>query len=172
MQTDRQNKINKLEEIEEAIGYELPSAVRYACLTDTQVVHAAMLVNNRTGEILAHAINKRICSLDVKVTSRLSVHAEQELFYTLETKLAKNLLTTNQLRGKKTLISLRFDRNGNISHSKICSACAKIIEKKYSHFVNHVMYVDKNNKMSTISVAEMCEISTPSRGDKRIRNLV
>jgi hypothetical protein len=34
------------------------------------------------------------------------------------------------------------------------------------------MYVDKNKKMCTISVLEMCEISTPSRGDKRIRNLV
>ena len=164
--------MNKLEEIEDAIGYELPNAVRYACLNDTQVVHAAMLVNERTGEILAHAINKRICSLDVKVTSRLSIHAEQELFYTLEEKVSKNLLAANQLRGKKTLISLRFDRNGHISHSKICSACAQIIRKKYDHFVNDVMYVDKNKQMSTISVVEMCEIATPSRGDKRIRNLL
>lgn len=158
--------------IEEAIGYELPRAVRYACLNDTQVVHAAMLANERTGEILAHATNKRICSLDVKVTSRLSIHAEQELFYTLETKLSKNLLTPNQMRGNKTLISLRFDRNGQISHSKIYSACAQILEKKYGHFVNNVTYVDKNKNMRTISVTEMCEIATPSRGDKRIRNLV
>jgi transcriptional regulator of aromatic amino acid metabolism len=53
---------------------------------------------------LAHAINKRICSLDVKVTLRLSIHAEQELFYTSEEKVSKNLLAANQLRGKKTLI--------------------------------------------------------------------
>ena len=153
------------EEIENELGCKIPDAIKYI---DPDGLHAALLINERTGEVIAYGINKRICTMNLPHDgcTRYTVHAEQEMLCNY-TKIQRQLKFNGNGRGQKTLVSLRFNRNGVSGNSKICSACAKMITNKCRGFIRNVKYMDDTKNWREVPVSEICDIAIPSSGDKR-----
>ena len=76
--------MTNFKEIENILGCKLPSIITYLDRNGPPFVHSALLINNRTSEILAYAVNKCVCSRLVDLTARITVHAEQELLYAMD----------------------------------------------------------------------------------------
>ena len=152
------------EEVEKRLGCELPNAIKFYDPGGPGIVHVALLFNQRTRNILSYAINKRVCPDTIPDNAQITVHAEQEL-------LQRHCIAKpkSQIRGVKSLISLRFNRNGRMGNSRVCTACANMISNKCKNMIDNVIYVDREQNWHEISIEEMCEIATPSSGDKRRR---
>ena len=160
------------EDIEERLGCRLPDAIKYVSANSPLIQHVALLFNKRTKQILSYATNKRICDETNYVRdcrTRISVHAEQELL----NKCGRQMrIPKNQFRGQKTLISLRFNRSGQMGHSRVCLACAHMISKKCRDWISNIVYMDDSNNLREVSIDEMCCQAIPSSGDKRCRGNV
>ena len=156
------------EDIEERLGCRLPAAIKYVSDNSPLIQHVALLFNQRTRQILSYATNKRITGKQYydDCCTRISVHAEQELLHKCSRQLR---IPKNQFRGQKTLISLRFNRSGQMGHSRVCAACAQMISNKCRDLISNIMYMDDNNTLREVSIDEMCYCATPSSGDKRNR---
>jgi hypothetical protein len=155
-------------DIEERLGCQLPAAIKYVSENTPLIQHVALLFNQRTRQILSYATNKRICEQKyyADCCTRISIHAEQELLNKCSRQLR---IPKNQFRGQKTLISLRFNRSGQMGHSRVCAACAQMISNKCRDWISNIVYMDDNNTLCDVSIDEMCYQATPSSGDKRRR---
>ena len=151
--------MTNFKEIENILGCKLPSIITYLDRNGPPFVHSALLINNRTSEILAYAVNKCVCSRLVDLTARITVHAVQELLYAMDRQIKEKRIPKSRMRGQKTLVSLRFNRNGKISQSQVCTACANMISNKHRNYINNISYCDENNILCTVSIDKMCKIS-------------
>ena len=158
------------EDIEEQLGCRLPAAIKYVSSNSPMIQHVALLFNQRTKQILSYATNKRITEKKyyTDCRTRISVHAEQELL----NKCGRQMrIPKNHFRGQKTLISLRFNRSGQMGHSRVCVACAQMISSKCRDWISNIVYMDDSNILREVSIDEMCYQATPSSGDKRSRGV-
>ena len=147
------------EALETELGIQLPCALKYK---DPFGIHAALLISDKTGEVLAYGINKHICSKTMPHgKSRYTIHAEQELLRNY-TKTPKN-----RNRGQKTLVSLRFTHNGVCGNSKICVSCADMILNKFDGMIRTIKYMDASKTWQEASAKQIREIAVTSSGDKR-----
>ena len=156
------------EDIEKHLGCVLPNALKFVSVNTPPSRHIAILFNQRTRQILSYATNIRLTEKKhyVDCCSRISVHAEQELL----TKCRQQLrIPKNKYRGQKTLISLRFNRSGEMGHSRVCTACAQMISNKCRNIVSNIIYMDETNHLQDVSIDEMCGLAVMSSGDKRRR---
>ena len=148
------------EEIEAELGIQIPCALKYS---DPLGIHAALLISDKTGEVLAYGINKHICSKTMPHgQTRYTVHAEQEL---LNNFMRRQHQLKGKLRGAVTLISMRLSKTGICGNSKVCTACAHIVSKKFGNLIRKVKYMD--GFWREVSVEQACDIAITSSGDKR-----
>ena len=145
--------------IEDLLGCKLPSLIKFFDPNGPPYTHSALLLNDRTGEIIAYAVNKCICSRLDDLSTRITVHAEQELLYAIDKQMKEKRIPKSRIRGKKTLVSLRFNRNGKISQSQVCRSCANMISNKYRGIINSISFCDENNILCNVSIDEMCKMS-------------
>jgi hypothetical protein len=164
------NCVYTLSDFEALSGIELPKTCKYRDKTGPNTRHLALLINYRTGKVIASAWNSRICTTTESPmrNTRISIHAEQRLIRTLHNNRQANRRPESQIRGTGAMISLRVNRNGSIGQSTVCRACADMIAKSCKN-ISHVMYVDENHMLRDVTIDEMCAISIPSSGDKRRR---
>ena len=151
------------EEIEDELGIQLPCALKYK---DPSGVHAALLISDKTGEVLAYGVNKHICPKTMPHgQSRYTIHAEQEL---LNNFMRRQHQIKSKMRGAMTLLSVRFSPTGVCGSSKVCAACAQILSKKFGNLIRKVKYMDGITKTwCESSVEQLCDIAVTSSGDKR-----
>ena len=148
------------EEIEAELGIQIPCALKYS---DPLGIHAALLISEKTGEVLAYGINKHICSKTMPHgQTRYTVHAEQEL---LNNFMRRQHQIKSKMRGAVTLLSMRFSKTGICGNSKVCRACANIVSKKFGNIIHKVKYMD--GSWHEVSVEQACDIAITSSGDKR-----
>lgn len=153
------------EEIEDELGIQIPCALKY---NDPLGIHAALLISDKTGEVLAYGINKHICSKTMPHgQTRYTVHAEQELLNNFNRR-QRQLKVKDKIRGAVTLLSMRFSPTGVCGSSKVCAACAQIVSKKFGNLIRKVKYMDGLTKTwREVSVEQVCDIAVTSSGDKR-----
>lgn len=151
------------EEIEAELGIQLPCALKYK---DPSGIHAALLVSDKTGEVLAYGINKHICSKTIPHgQTRYTIHAEQEL---LNNFTRRHRYIKGKIRGAITLLSIRLSNTGICGNSMVCKSCAQIVHKKFGNLVRKLKYMDGSTKTwREMSVEEACNIAVTSSGDKR-----
>ncbi len=154
---------NMYEEIEAELGIQIPCALKYK---DPNGIHAALLICDKTGEVLAYGINKRICpKTKPHGQTRYTVHAEQEL---LNNFTRRQHQIKNKMRGAMTLLSVRFSQTGVCGNSRVCKSCAQIVSKKFGNLIRKVKYMDGTTKTwCEVSVEQVCDIAVTSSGDKR-----
>ena len=151
--------MSSYQQIENVLGCKLPSRITFFDPNGPPYVHSALLINDRTGEIIAYSVNKCISSTLNDLSVRTTVHAEQELLYAIDKQMKEKRVPKSRRRGQKTLVSLRFNRNGKISQSKVCTSCANMISNKYKGYINNIIYCDENNVLCNVSIDQMCNIS-------------
>ncbi len=164
----RHNPIGKLtmyEEIEAELGIEIPCALKYK---DPLGIHAALLICDKTSEVLAYGVNKHICPKTMPHgQSRYTIHAEQELLNNFARR-RHQIKAKGKMRGAMTLLSVRFSRTGVCGNSMVCKACAQIVSKKFGNLIRKVKYMDGTTKTwCEASVEQVCDIAVTSSGDKR-----
>ena len=145
----------------------MPNAIKYVSEQTPPTRHVALLFNVRTREILSYAINIRLTEKThfLDDCTRISVHAEQELL----TKCRRLRIPKDRYRGQKQLISLRFNRSGQMGNSRVCLACAHMISNQCRDVISNILYMDEANTLHEVSIDEMCCQATMSSGDKRRR---
>ena len=156
------------EMIEKFMKCSIPPSLKFI---KSQNTHIAILYNKRTSTILSYAINQRISTRGIyykNENQRISIHAEQSLF--IKWSAVRKKIPKAVMRGKKIIISLRFNPNGVIGSSKICEACADLIKKKWNDSISSVVYVDERGVIQTVSLDVMCCLACKSSGDKRLRS--
>jgi hypothetical protein len=150
------------EEIEAELGIQIPCALKYK---DPNGIHAALLICDKTGEVLAYGINKHICpKTKPHGQTRYTVHAEQEL---LNNFTRRQHQIKSKMRGAMTLLSVRFSQTGVCGNSRVCKSCAQIVSKKFGNLIRKVKYMDSSKNWQETSVEQACDIAVTSSGDKR-----
>ena len=108
----------------------------------------ALVVSIKTGNILASTTNS---CLPVRKYKFNSIHAEQALIEIVKHKIIQKQIDSNELRKGLEIISLRFDKNGQLKNGKPCLVCGDCIKR------NHFLY--RKITYST-DESELCTVKT------------
>ena len=162
-------QVKSFEEAEHIIGCKIPKSIKYSDPTGPPRTHYAMLKNERTGKIIAHASHKRVRRSGPDNVQNTQ-HAEQELIREVER--VKKHMTASEWRGQKTIISARFSRNGHIGNSKVCASCARLIKNKCKGYVKQVMYFSSEQEPLWLSIDDICKDASYSSGDVHRKDFI
>ena len=106
--------------------------------------HVALIQSTKTNRMLSLGVN---CLKPVSKNLGGSIHAESIAIQTFLKKMKAQKIKKSDMRHGVKLLSLRFDRSGNLKNAKPCERCSSMI--KNCSYITKVVYSDEHANFMT-----------------------